>query len=90
MEGDSVKDAKTNMAKEVPVYLFTGFMDSGKSTLIDKTLYGSEFSQSPESILVICCEDGDVEYDEEKMKTVNAALVMIEKEEDEESDDSEK
>lgn len=70
------------MAREIPVYLFTGFMDSGKSTLINQTLYGSEFSGSGESILVICCEDGDVEYDEEKMKTVNASLVMIEKEED--------
>lgn len=70
------------MAKEIPVYLITGFMDSGKTTLINKTLYGSEFSETQEKVLLVCCEDGDVEYDEEKLKTVNTSLVMIEKEED--------
>lgn len=70
------------MAKEIPVYLFTGFMDSGKTTFINNTIYGSEFKNSGEKILVICCEDGDEEYDEEKMKTVNAQLVMIENEEE--------
>lgn len=70
------------MAKEVPVYLLTGFMDSGKTTVINQTLYGSEFSTDGSSKLLIICEDGDVEYDEEKLKTVNAKMVMIEKEEE--------
>lgn len=70
------------MAKEVPVFLITGFMDSGKTSLVNETLYGSEFAGTPESKLIICCEDGDTEYDEDKLKTVNAKLVMIEEEED--------
>lgn len=70
------------MAKEVPVFFITGFMDSGKTSLINETLYGSEFRNEPGSKLIICCEDGDTEYDEEKLKTVNAKLVMIEEEED--------
>lgn len=68
--------------KEVLVFFITGFMDSGKSTLINQTLYGSEFANEPGKKLIICCEDGDVEYDEEKLKTVNAKLVMLENEED--------
>lgn len=68
--------------KEVLVFFITGFMDSGKTSLINETLYGSEFANAPEKKLVICCEDGDIEYDEAKLGTVNASLVMLENEED--------
>ena len=27
------------MAQDIPVYLFTGFMDSGKTTLVEETLF---------------------------------------------------
>lgn len=70
------------MAKEVPVFFITGFMDSGKTSLINETLYKSDFSQNTESKLIICCEDGDVEFDEEKLKTVNAKLVVVNEEEE--------
>ena len=70
------------MAKEIPVYLLTGFMDSGKTTVINQTLYGSEFATDGSSKLLIVCEDGDEEYDEAKLKTVNAVMVTIDKEED--------
>lgn len=70
------------MDKDILVFFITGFMDSGKTSLINETLYGSEFAGSPEKKLVICCEDGEIEYDEEKLKTVNAKLVVIENEED--------
>lgn len=72
--------------KEVLVFFITGFMDSGKTSLINETLYGSEFAGTPEKKLVLCCEDGDVEYDEAKLSTVNAKLVMLENEEDFNSD----
>ena len=68
--------------KEVLVFFITGFMDSGKTSLINETIYGSEFKNTPEKKLIICCEDGEEEYDEEKLKTVNAKLVMLENEED--------
>lgn len=70
------------MDKEVLVFFITGFMDSGKTSLINETLFGSEFASNPDKKLIICCEDGEVEYDIEKLKTVNAKLVMIENEED--------
>ena len=66
---------------EIPVYLFTGFMDSGKTTLVKETLFDDGFTESGRSV-VICCEDGDVEYDEEELKKINARLVMVENEED--------
>ena len=49
---------------EIPVYLFTGFMDSGKTTLVKETLFDDGFTEGGRSV-VICCEDGDVEYDKE-------------------------
>ena len=51
---------------EIPVYFFTGFMDSGKTTLIQETLFENGFAEDDDRILIIACEDGDVEYDTEK------------------------
>ncbi len=69
------------MAEEIPVYLFTGFMDSGKTTLVQETLYENNFSDGTKG-LIIMCEDGDEEYDEAKLATVNFHLATIEREED--------
>ena len=67
--------------REIPVYLFTGFMDSGKTSLIQDTLFENDFAEAGKGVIIMC-EDGDVEYDLEKLKTVNFSVVTIEKEED--------
>lgn len=67
--------------QEIPVYLVSGFMDSGKTTLIEDTLYNQGFAEEGRT-LIICCEDGDVEYNQEALKKNFVSLVMIEKEED--------
>ena len=36
-----------------PVYLFTGFLDSGKSTLIKETLSDENFMEKVERTLII-------------------------------------
>ena len=69
------------MMQEIPVYLVSGFMDSGKTTLIEDTLYNQGFADEGRT-LIICCEDGDVEYNREALKKNFITLVMIEKEED--------
>lgn len=65
---------------EIPVYFFTGFMDSGKTTLIHETLFENGFAEDDDRILIIACEDGDVEYDTEKLKTINASVATIDTE----------
>ena len=65
---------------EIPVYFFTGFMDSGKTTLIQETLFENGFAEDDDRILFIACEDGDVEYDTEKLKTINASVATIDTE----------
>ena len=66
--------------EEIPVYLFTGFMDSGKTTLIKETLLENGFAEQGKS-LIICCEDGDVEYSEEELKKINTQVAYMESEE---------
>ena len=63
--------------QEIPVYLFTGFMDSGKTTLIKETLFENEFGGGDKTLIIVC-EDGEAEFDEEKLKTINAQMVMLE------------
>ena len=67
--------------QEIPVYLFTGFMDSGKTTLIKETLFENDFGGDNRTVIIVC-EDGDEEYDEAKLNTINAKVVMIEEQED--------
>lgn len=62
--------------EEIPVYLFTGFMDSGKTTLINQTLMDNDFADGARS-LIIMCEDGDVEFDKEDLAKKNIELVEI-------------
>ena len=69
------------MAQEIPVYLFTGFMDSGKTTLVNETLFENDFAEGGKGVIIMC-EDGDVEYDLDKLKTVNFQVVSIDSEEE--------
>ena len=50
--------------EEIPVYLFTGFLDSGKTTLIRQTLLRDHFGEGAKTLLIVC-EDGDEEYEED-------------------------
>lgn len=48
---------------ELPVYLFTGFLESGKTQFILETMKDPEFNDGKRKILIIACEDGVEEYD---------------------------
>lgn len=69
------------MAEEIPVYLFSGFMDSGKTSLVQETLFENNFGEGAKGIIIMC-EDGEKEYDEAKLATINIKLVTIESEEE--------
>lgn len=64
----------------VPVYLINGFLDSGKSEFIVYTL-SQPYFQSKGKTLLILCEDGEVEYDEELLTKTRTVLERIEEEE---------
>ncbi len=65
----------------VPVYLITGFLDSGKTTFLRDTLQDSEFLDGEKTLLILC-EEGDEEYDEVALAGKNVSVITVEKEED--------
>ena len=48
--------------KDIPVYLFTGFLESGKTKFIHETLMDERFIAG-ENTLILLCEAGIEEYD---------------------------
>ena len=60
---------------ETPVYLFLGFLESGKTKFIQETLEDPRFA-SGEKTLLLVCEEGEEEY--ESIKFSNAESVALE------------
>ena len=46
---------------EIPVYVFMGFLDSGKTTFVKETLLDREFTGGAKTLLLVC-EDGEEGY----------------------------
>lgn len=61
---------------EIPVYVFTGFLDSGKSTFLQSTLEDKRFN-SGERTLVLLCEEGEVELDPSRFSGKNVTIEVI-------------
>lgn len=59
-----------------PVYIFSGFLDSGKTKAIKGTLYNPRFNEG-EKTLIICFEQGDEEYDEKFLKATNTEVIYM-------------
>ncbi len=70
------------MIMEIPVYLFTGFLDAGKTTFIQDALSGRDFNEGERTLLLLC-EEGEEEYDTDEFYRPEDVLIRrIEKEED--------
>ena len=48
---------------EIPVYLFTGFLEAGKTRFILDTMRDENFNDGKRKYLIITCEEGEEEYD---------------------------
>ncbi len=64
-----------------PVYLITGFLDGGKTTFLNFTI-GQEYFQIDETTLLIVCEEGEEEYDEQFLLKNNTVIEYVEDQED--------
>lgn len=62
---------------EIPVYLFTGLLESGKTTLIQEVA-GEEDFLEPGTTVLIQCEEGEVSFSEEFLKKYRIILLEIE------------
>ncbi|MDE7256589.1 MAG: GTPase [Clostridia bacterium] len=67
--------------QEISVYLFLGFLDSGKTKFIQETLE-DERMETGERTMLLICEEGEEEYAPEKFAVKNVAIERIEKPED--------
>ena len=67
--------------EKVPIYLFTGFLESGKTKMIQETLEDKNFNDGCK-ILLIVCEEGIEEYDPTKFWGQNVRQLVVEKESD--------
>ncbi len=71
--------AKTT--QEIPAYLFMGFLESGKTTFILDTLEQDYFNDGQRT-LIISCEEGEEEFEEDVLKAANAQVVYVEEQEE--------
>ncbi len=67
--------------RDIPVYLFTGFLGAGKTTFIQDILSSEEFNEG-ENTLLLLCEEGEVEYETEKFAFPNVLVAAIDEEKD--------
>ncbi len=69
---------KKKLPKETPVYLFLGFLESGKTKFIQETFEDPRFS-SGEKTLLLVCEEGIEEYETIRFAGAeNVELVLVE------------
>ncbi len=61
---------------EIAVYLFTGFLDAGKSAFIKETLNDERFSGG-ERTLFLLCEEGEIEFNESELSEKNIFIEKI-------------
>ena len=67
------------MAAMLPVYLFTGFLEGGKTHVIQESMEDKRFN-SGEKTLILQCEEGIDEFEPEKFYGKNVYLEKIEDE----------
>lgn len=60
----------------VPVYLFTGFLESGKTMFIQDTLEDKRFNAGERTLLLVC-EEGECEYAPAQFSGKNVKIVCI-------------
>ena len=69
------------MKNQIPVYLFVGFLEGGKTHMIQESMEDARFN-SGEKTLIICCEEGIDEYDVSRFWGKNVYIEKIDSEED--------
>ena len=62
---------------EIPVYMFTGFLDSGKSTFLQSTLEDKRFNDR-ERTLVLLCEEGECELNPARFSGKTVTIQRVE------------
>ena len=67
--------------KEVPVFLLNGFLESGKTSLIKEICENNEDYQDG-STVIIACEQGEIEYEEEWCQKYGVTVEYVDSQEE--------
>lgn len=63
--------------QDIEVYLFLGFLESGKTKFIQETLEDPRMENGQRTLLLVC-EEGEEEYEPQKFNVKNVAKVTLE------------
>ena len=67
--------------RQIPVYLFTGFLEAGKTKFIQETLEDKRFNNGEPTLLLVC-EEGIEEFEPEEFSGHRVKLKAVEEESD--------
>ena len=67
--------------KQIPVYLFTGFLEAGKTKFIQETLEDPRFNNGERTLLLLC-EEGIEEYEPQNFAGKNVFIETLDSEDD--------
>ena len=67
--------------EKMPLFLINGFLEAGKTQFIKFTLTQDYFQTEGKTLLIVC-EEGDTEYDEELLKDTRTSVVYVDSMED--------
>ena len=68
-------------SEDFPVYLFTGFLESGKTKFIQETLEDKRFCNGEKTLLIVC-EEGLEEYAPDQFADKSVYIRVIENEDE--------
>ena len=66
---------------DIPVYLFTGFLEAGKTKFIKETMNDDNFNDGKRNYLIIQCEEGEEEIEAGELPG-NVSICTFEREDD--------
>ena len=69
------------MGKDIPVYVITGFLEGGKTSFLKFTLAQDYFNDGSKTLLILC-EEGEIEFEDDFLKKYNAVVEVLEEESD--------
>lgn len=80
-EADMASRVERSSDMDIPVYLFTGFLDAGKTTFIQSILEAPGDGEARRTLLLLC-EEGETEYNESSFAPHFVHIEVVDEETD--------
>lgn len=58
------------------IYVFNGFLDSGKTSFIQDTILNTDFCENEKTVIIVS-EEGEIEYNREDIESKNCDFVFV-------------